>query len=130
MARTKRTIRTARAPRKTVARPVKALQALRANATATLGTLMQRGEALRKEGRKLAIATTRDARKAVMNRADEARSAAVGAVTSFERVFQDRVTRVVSSLGIPTARDVRALSRQVAVLQQSVDQLRRVRARA
>lgn len=130
MARTKRTTRTARAPRKTVSKPVKALQAARASASSALQTLIQRGTALRKEGRKLAVARTREARKAVMARAGEARSMAAGAVTKFEHVFEDRVTRVISKLGIPTARDVRALSRQVAGLQQSVDKLRRVRARA
>lgn len=130
MSRIKRTTRATRAPRKTVSQPVKALQAARATATAALKTLVQRGNALRNKGAKLALATTREARETVMAKADEARSAATGAVTKFERVFEDRVTRVVSKLGIPTARDVRALSRQVAGLQQSVDQLRRVRARA
>lgn len=130
MARTKRTTATPRATRKTVSKPVKALQAARRNASAALKTLIQRGNALRNEGAQLAIAKTREAREAVVVRADEARSMAAGAVTTFERVFQDRVTRVISKLGIPTARDVRALSRQVAGLQQSVDQLRRVRARA
>jgi polyhydroxyalkanoate synthesis regulator phasin len=45
-------------------------------------------------------------------------------------VFENRVQNAISKLGVPTARDVRALSRQVAQLQQSVDQLRRSRARA
>ena len=130
MARTKRTTRTARPTRKAVSTPVKALQSARATASAALQDLIARGNALRSEGRKLAAAKTREARKAVMERADEARSLATDAMSRFERVFQDRVTRVVSKLGIPTARDVRALSRQVAGLQQSVDQLRRVRARA
>ncbi|MEO7743045.1 MAG: phasin family protein [Usitatibacter sp.] len=127
MTRNKRTTRTARTTRSS---SVKTLQAAPANASAALQALIYRGHALRKEGRRLALAGTRSAREAVMFRAGEARSIAAGAVTQFERVFQDRVTRVISKLGIPTARDVRALSRQVAGLQQSVDQLRRVRARA
>ena len=130
MARTKRITRTARATRKTVSKPVKALQTARATAMAAIQNLIERGNTLRSEGRKIAVAKTREARKAVMDRAGEARSLATDAVSRFERVFQDRVVRVVSKLGIPTARDVRALSRQVAGLQQSVDQLRRVRARA
>ena len=130
MARTKRTARTIRATRKTVSQPVKALQSARASASAALQNVIERGNTLRNEGRKLAVAKARAARKAVIDRADEARSLATDAVSKFERVFQDRVTRVVSRLGIPTARDVRALSRQVAGLQQSVDQLRRIRARA
>ena len=113
-----------------MARTKRTTRATRRTAATVLESLVQRGNALRTEGRKLAIAKTRQARNAVIARADEARSMAAGAVTKFERVFQDRVTGVVSKLGIPTARDVRALSRQVAALQQSVDQLRRVRARA
>ena len=113
MARTKRNTRTVRTTRATA-----------------LKSFVQRGYALREEGRKLAIARTRQARNAIAARAEEVRSATAGAVSKFERVFQDRVTGVISKLGIPTARDVRALSRQVAVLQQSVDQLRRIRARA
>ena len=116
MARTKRTTRTTRATAST--------------ASTALKSLVERGYALRNEGRKLAVARTRQVRNAVIARADEVRSATAGAVSKFERVFQDRVTGVISKLGIPTARDVRALSRQVAVLQQSVDQLRRIRARA
>jgi len=129
MARTKRTTRTPRASRKAVRTPVNALQAARTNASAALQAVIERGAELRNEGRKLAIARTRGTRDAVMARAVEARSMAAGAVTRFERVFQDRVTRVVAKLGIPTTRDVRALSRQVAALQQSVDQVRRIRAR-
>lgn len=75
------------------------------------------------------LARTRLAREALISRASEARVATADAVSRFEKVFENRVTGVISRLGVPTARDVRALSRQVAHLQQSVDQLRRVRAR-
>jgi len=51
-------------------------------------------------------------------------------VTHLEKVFEARVGAAMGRLGVPSARDVRALSRQVAQLQQSVDQLRRARARA
>jgi poly(hydroxyalkanoate) granule-associated protein len=92
--------------------------------------LIRRGAALRDEGREFAIARTQEARDAVMARADQARARTAGAVSQLERVFETRVTRVISRLGVPTARDVRALSRQVAQLQESVDRLRRARARA
>ena len=69
------------------------------------------------------------AREALGNLIGQARSRTADAVSRIERVFEDRVTGVISRLGVPTARDVKALSRQVAHLQQSVDQLRRARAR-
>jgi poly(hydroxyalkanoate) granule-associated protein len=130
MARTKRTARTTRSIRKPVAAPITALNALRANAASAIQTLVKRGNALQAKGRKLAIAKTQEAREAVIARADQARSRTVDAVSQLEKVFENRVTRVISKLGVPTARDVRSLSKQVAQLQQSVDQLRRVRARA
>jgi poly(hydroxyalkanoate) granule-associated protein len=129
MARTKRISRNAIASRKTATGSVNALRSARANATAALQSLVHRGNALRTQGRTLAIARTRDVRNAVVARAEQARSATAGAVSKFERVFQHRVSGVISKLGVPTARDVRALSRQLAALQQSVDQLRRARAR-
>ena len=58
------------------------------------------------------------------------RARAGAALGRFGRVFEDRIGSAIAKLGVPTGRDVRALSRQVAHLQQSVDQLRRARARA
>jgi poly(hydroxyalkanoate) granule-associated protein len=54
----------------------------------------------------------------------------VRAVGQLERVFEQRVTNVVRKLGVPSHSEVRALSRQVAELQASVERLRRSRARA
>ena len=104
MARTKRTTRTARTVRTT---------------RKTLDLI-----------KSIAIAKARQARAAIDNGTLAATSRAAKAVGSFEKVFEDRVGRAIGKLGVPTARDVRALSRQVAHLQQSVDQLRRARARA
>lgn len=113
------------------------LDALRANAAGAVATLMAQGHTLQSNGRKLAIAKVKAARAAVMGarkavtaRAGEARVRTVDAVNALEKVFEVRVSRAISRLGVPTSRDVRALSRQVTQLQQSVDQLRRTRARA
>ena len=124
MARTKRTQRT---NRKAAAG---GLERLKASALATVGTLVKQGNALQARGRKLAVAQARAAREALSTRAAEARVRTTDAATRFERAFEHRVSQAMSRLGVPTARDVRALSRQVAQLQQSVDQLRRSRARA
>ena len=63
-------------------------------------------------------------------RAEEAKAMTVDAVSHLEKVFEQRVSRAISRLGVPTAKDVRALSRQVAQLQQNVEQLHRARARS
>ena len=82
------------------------------------------------ETRDLVLARAGEAREAVVARAAEARNRTTKAATRLERAFEQRVSTVVSKLGVPTAKDVRALSRQVAELQASVNQLRRSRARA
>jgi len=124
MARTKRTATrtTRKAPR--------ALDRIKAVAIAQAKALAKQGTMITLQGRKLATAKARQARAALDDGAVLVKSRAVQAVGAFEKVFEDRVGRAIGKLGVPTARDVRALSRQVAHLQQSVDQLRRSRARA
>ena len=126
MARTKRTVRTVRK----AARPATGYAALRANAVKAVDTLLAQGTHLRAEGAKLAAATARQARDSLVARADEARSRGAQAMSQLERVFERRVSGAIAKLGVPSARDVRALSRQVAQLQESVERLRRTRARA
>jgi len=130
MARTKRTTtRTTRTNRKAPTATGR-IEQIRARAIAAVGTLLKQGAALQVKGRKLAIAKAKEARKAVVARADVARTRTVDAVSQLEGVFEERVGKAISKLGVPTSKDVRALSRQVAQLQQSVDSLRRSRARA
>ena len=93
----------------------------RASATVPARLLKLRDEAL---------ARARTARRAVLARAEEAGASTRRAVSRLERVFEQRVSRAIAVLGVPSARDVRALSRQVAELQQNVEKLRRRRARA
>lgn len=132
-ARTKRNTRAARK----AATPAGRIAALRTNALGAVDKIFKQGAALQAKGRKLALAKAKEAREAVVSareamtaRAGEARVRTMDAVSQLEKVFENRVQNAVSKLGVPTARDVRALSRQVAQLQQSVDQLRRARARA
>ena len=80
--------------------------------------------------RKLAVANARRARQAAIDGAGEARTRTLGAVTHLEKVFEARVGAAMGSLGVPRARDERALSRQVAELQASVERLKRTRAKA
>ena len=132
-ARTKRNTRTARKATSAAGK----LNQFRTNALQTVNTIVKQGTALQARGRKLATAKVKEARamvksarQAVMARADVARSRTTEAVSQLEKVFEARVSTAISKLGVPTARDVRALSRQVAQLQHSVDSLRRSRARA
>ena len=132
-ARTKRTIRTARKATSAAGR----IAELRATALGAVDKIVKQGNALQAKAKKIAVAKAKEARAAVLEakdtvtaRADEARVRTMDAVSQLEKVFENRVSNAISKLGVPTARDVRALSRQVAQLQQSVDQLRRARARA
>jgi poly(hydroxyalkanoate) granule-associated protein len=129
------TKRNTRAARK--ATPAGKLELLRKNALGAVDKIVKQGAQLQAKGRKLAVAKAKEARAAVTEaretvtaRADAARVRTLDAVSQLEKVFQNRVQGAISKLGVPTSRDVRALSRQVAQLQQSVDQLRRARARA
>jgi hydroxyethylthiazole kinase-like sugar kinase family protein len=89
----------------------------------------QAGE-LSRVGREVAAETLRSAREAVARQAAEARSRAVAVVSGLEETVADGAYLVAARIGVPTARDMRALSRQVARLQESVEKLQRPRARA
>ena len=112
MARTKRTT-------KTKVTPVRTFDSL---ATRARGVIENAGA--------IAMARVNAARDAAMARAGEARSRTAKAVNQLEHVFEQRVMKVVRKLGVPSNTEVRALSRQVAELQASVERLRRSRARA
>ena len=80
--------------------------------------------------RTVAVAQVEAARESAAVRIEEARTLATRAASRFERAFETRVTRAMSRIGVPTARDVRALAREVASLKASVQRLSRTRARA
>jgi poly(hydroxyalkanoate) granule-associated protein len=77
-----------------------------------------------------AISTVQAARDAAISGAGEARARTVQVMTQFEKAFEQRVSRTISRLGVPSSREVRALSREVSLLKANVDKLRRSRARA
>ena len=78
--------------------------------------------------RKAAIARVEAAREAASARVGEARTRTVEVVNQLEKVFEQRVSKAISALGVPSAKEVRELSRQVAELKASVAKLRRARA--
>ena len=70
------------------------------------------------------------AKDAALERAGEARDKTVEAVTQLQKAFEQRVSKAVSRLGIPSTKEVRALAREVSLLKANVEKLRRSRARA
>jgi poly(hydroxyalkanoate) granule-associated protein len=116
--------------RKAVEAGVQVAEGVRRSARGAFDSLVKQGATLEAKSRRAALARATEAREIACARATEAREKTVEAVSQLEKVFEQRVSRAISKLGVPTTRDVRALSRQVAQLQASVEQLRRTRARA
>lgn len=127
-ARAVRTIRTS--AQKALEAGMQAATGVRQTATGAFDALVKQGAALEARSRRAALARAERARDAACARAEEAKAKTVEAVSHLEKVFEQRVSRAISKLGVPTAKDVKALSRQVAELQASVDRLHRARARA
>jgi poly(hydroxyalkanoate) granule-associated protein len=124
-------VRTIRASaQKALEAGVQAASGVRQSAVGAFDALVKQGAALESRSRRAAMAKAGKARDAACARAEEARTRTVEAVSHLEKVFEQRVSKAISKLGVPTVRDVRALSRQVAQLQASVDRLHRSRARA
>jgi poly(hydroxyalkanoate) granule-associated protein len=124
-------VRTIRASaQKALEAGVQAASGVRQSAVGAFDALVKQGAALESRSRRAAMAKAGKARDAACARAEEARAKTVEAVSHLERVFEQRVSKAISKLGVPTVRDVRALSRQVTQLQASVDRLHRARTRA
>jgi len=92
--------------------------------------LVKQGKALQVQSRRAAIHRAEEARTMALATAGEARTRAVQAVNHLERVFEQRVSRVLEKMGVPTSQSVKTLTKRVTELQANVDQLRRSRARA
>jgi len=127
MARKTRTVR------KTRVTPATAIQKARASVRQTLKSITEQGAAFQaasSERSTAAVEAAGHARDAAVARVEEARARTVAAVTGLEKVFEQRVSRAIAKLGVPTTKDVKALSRQVAQLQAKVDRMSRSRSRA
>ena len=80
-------------------------------------TLVKKGEALDKQGR----ARLQKAVDRTMARVSDARTATVGRI---EGTFDDGVSAVLGRLGVPTRRDIAALTRRVETLTHAVEKKR------
>jgi len=81
--------------------------------------LVERGEQVQAQARKRA----EDKVEEVKGRVEAMRDKATDNWNKLEQVFRNRVVRVLQRLGVPTPADVQALSRQVEVLQTSIQEL-------
>jgi len=82
-------------------------------------TLVKRGEEVEGQLSKAA----EDKVEKIRSKAEEARDKANDTWNKLEQVFQKRVARALTRLGVPTRDDVQALARQVEILQQNIEEL-------
>src|SRR6187455_1491242 len=86
-------------------------------------TLVQQGEVLEKRTRSVASETAAAARGAARAKAQEVSKMAGGTWDKLEQVFEDRVARALSKLGVYTSADVERLSARVNELSEAVNAL-------
>jgi poly(hydroxyalkanoate) granule-associated protein len=93
-------------------------------------TLVKQGEALESKTRRVATGTA-DAAKAkareVQAKAKEVQAMAGGTWDKLEQVFEERVARALSRLGVHTHNDVQRLAERVDALSDAVNQLVKAR---
>lgn len=68
-----------------------------------------------------------EAQDAVTERIDAVREQATDAYDNLEKIFQARVRRALTQLGVPTAEKVAALGKRVDALNANIDKLARAR---
>ena len=85
--------------------------------------LVKEGEAIQKKTRKMADEKLSVVRKSADKQVATVTGKATGTWDRLEQVFEDRVARALSSLGVPTKKDIEKLSKRVAELTAVVQQL-------
>jgi len=86
-------------------------------------SLVKQGEAVEATTRRAASETAAAARDAAQAKAKEVQQLAGGTWDKLEKVFEDRVARALSRLGVHTQSDVDRLSERVDALAEAVNQL-------
>lgn len=87
--------------------------------------LVKQGEEIESHTKKTAEHKVGAVKTKVEDRVEEVKDKATDTWEGLEQVFEDRVARVLSRLGIPTYEDVQELAKQVEILTQSVNDLNR-----
>lgn len=92
--------------------------------------LVKQGESVESKTRRAAAETAHAARSAAQSRAKEMQKMAGGTWDRLESVFEDRVARALSRLGVHTQADVERLSARVDALAEAVNELVKARSGA
>ncbi len=87
--------------------------------------LVKEGAKLESKGRKIATDAVDGVRGDVERSVDEVRKTAQTNWDKLEKVFEQRVARALSRLGVPTSDEIRELSNRVAELNKRVTELAR-----
>jgi poly(hydroxyalkanoate) granule-associated protein len=85
--------------------------------------LVKEGSKLENKGRKLATDTVGGVRGDVESRVGKVRETAQTNWDKLEKVFEQRVARALSRLGVPTSDEINELSKRVAELNKRVAEL-------
>jgi poly(hydroxyalkanoate) granule-associated protein len=86
-------------------------------------TLVKQGEALETRTRRAAVDTASAAQDAAKAKAKEVQAIAGGTWDKLEQVFENRVARALSKLGVHTQSDVERLAERVDALSEAVNEL-------
>ena len=85
--------------------------------------LVQEGTEMQKRSRTMAEERGADMGDTVGKAADGVGKQASGSWDKLEQVFEERVARALGTIGVPTRKDIEALTRQVEQLSRMVEQL-------
>src|SRR5947209_1406438 len=91
--------------------------------TKVFENLVRQGQQLESKTRRAAADTATAARDAATEKAKEMQKMAGGTWDKLEQVFEDRVERALSKLGVYTQNDVKQLSERVDALSEAVNRL-------
>ncbi|HYL02675.1 MAG TPA: phasin family protein [Steroidobacteraceae bacterium] len=96
-----------------------------------LNELVTEGARIQAQKRGAAEKAVKGLMAAVNSRAGQVRGQASDTLNSLEKIFQTRVHRALTQLGVPSADDVEALSKRIDMLNDNIDRLgtRTIRAR-
>jgi len=94
-----------------------------AEGTKVFETLVKQGESLESKTRKAAADTAALARGAATAKVKEVQKGVGGTWDKLEQVFEHRVERALSKLGVYTQNDVERLAKRVDVLSEAVNEL-------
>jgi len=86
-------------------------------------SLVREGVAIQRKTQSVAEEKLTEATSRMASMATELSSKASGQWDKLETIFEDRVSRAMNKLGVPSARDIEALVARIDELQRSVDQL-------